>query len=1072
MASFFINRPIVAIVIAIVTVIIGLVSILDLPIAQFPNIVPPEIQVKSTYTGADALTVEQSVATPIEQQMSGVDNMNYMYSINANNGQSTLTVNFDITTDPNVDQILAQMRQSQAASQLPTQVTDYGVTVQKSTSAPLMLFALFSPNGTYDNIFLANYANINLNDALTRVRGIASITVFGAGQYAMRIWVNPDVLARRNITVPEIIQAVQKQNTVNPAGQIGAQPVPPGQEFTYAVRAQGRLVTEAEFGNIIIRADPDGSLVRVKDVARVELGAQTYNMIGRFKGKPAAILALYQIPDSNALDAANGAKKLMADLSKNFPPDMECDIALDTTLAVTAGMHEIEKTLVEALALVALVVFVFLQGWRGTLIPLIAVPVSLIGTFAFFPMFGFSINTLSLFGLVLAIGLVVDDAIVVVEAVEHHIEKGLAPKEAALKAMSEVSGPVMAIALILSAVFVPTIFIPGITGRLYQQFAVTIAISVLISAFNALTLSPALSAMLLKPKTEKNKDIVDRICGPFFRWFNRMFGAATNGYVNLCRFLIRKMVIAGFILLVAIGGIWWTNKQLAPGFINNEDQGYAYAVITLPPAASLQRTDAVCKQAEDLIGSVPGVQSCTTVVGFNLISAVQNTYSGFFFITLKPWDERYKGAHIKEENAKSIFKALNAKLATLPECEGFAFPPPPIPGIGTSGGATFVLQDRSGGSVDFLQQNMNAFIAAAKKRPEISRLQTTFNANVPQRFVDVDKDRTMKQGVELSSVYQTIQTFMGGTFINYFNRFGRQWQVYVQAEGAFRTEASNLGRFYVRNQAGDAVPMSSLTSVRDIFGPEYTQRFNLYRSAQINAFAAGDYSDSEVMTALEQVFHEQVAQGNLSKDMGFAYLGMSYQQQQAALGVPPAAIFALSLLFVFLILAALYESWSLPFSVLLSLPIAVVGAFLALMSRTLENNAYAQIGLIMLIGLAAKNAILIVEFSRAELEHGKPLMDAALEGARLRLRPILMTSFAFILGCVPLLIALGAGAVSRRILGTTVVGGMLAASVIGIFLIPAGFYFIESFSKRKDAPLPESPAELPPPVTPEPPPAE
>jgi len=1059
MASFFINRPIVAIVIAIVTVLLGLVSIMELPIAQFPNIVPPEIQVKSTYTGADALTVEQAVATPIEQQMSGVDNMNYMYSINANNGQSTLTVNFDVTTDPNVDQILAQMRESQASSQLPSQVTNYGVTVQKSTSAPLLLFALYSPNHTYDNIFLANYAYINLNDALTRVRGIASVTVFGAGQYAMRIWVNPDVLARRNITVSEIISAVQKQNTVNPAGQIGAEPVPPGQEFTYAVRAQGRLVTEADFGNIIIRANPDGSVVRVRDVARVELGAQTYNMIGRFKGKPAAILALYQIPDSNALDAANGAKKLMAELSKRFPPDMTYEVALDTTLAVTAGMHEIEKTLVEALLLVALVVFVFLQGWRGTLIPLVAVPVSLIGTFAFFPMFGFSINTLSLFGLVLAIGLVVDDAIVVVEAVEHHIEKGLAPKEAALKAMSEVSGPVIAIALILSAVFVPTIFIPGITGRLYQQFAVTIAISVLISAFNALTLSPALSALLLRPKTEENRDIVDIICGPFFRWFNRVFSAATNGYVSICRFLIRKMIISALVLLLAVVGIWWTNKQLAPGFINNEDQGFAYAVVTLPPAASLQRTDAVCKQVEDLVASVPGVQACTTVVGYNLISAVTNTYSGFFFITLKPWDKRYKLANVKTENAKAIFTGLNAKLRTLPECEGFAFPPPPIPGIGTSGGATFILQDRSGGTVDFLETNMKKFIEAAKKRPEIARLQTTFNAAVPQRFVNVDKDRTLKQGVELSNLYQTIQTFMGGAFINYFNRFGRQWQVYVQAEGAFRTKADNLGKFYVRNDQGDAVPLSTLTSVQDTFGPEYTQRFNLYRSAQINAYAEGDHSDAEVMKALEEVFHE-----TMPKEMGFAYVGMSYQQQQAALGVPAVAIFALSLLFVFLILAALYESWSLPFSVLLSLPIAVVGAFIALLSRTLENNAYAQIGLIMLIGLAAKNAILIVEFSRAELEHGRPLLDAALEGARLRLRPILMTSFAFILGCVPLLIALGAGMVSRRILGTTVVGGMLAASVIGIFLIPAGFYFIESFSQKKKA----AKAEAPPEATPEP----
>jgi len=697
MASFFINRPIVAIVIAIVTVIIGLVSMMELPIAQFPNIVPPEVQVKSTYVGADALTVEQSVATPIEQQMSGVDNMNYMYSVNANNGQSCLTVNFDVKTDPNTDQILAQMRSSQAASQLPSQVSDYGITVQKSTSAPLMLFALYSPNGSYDNIFLANYAYINLNDALTRVPGIASVTIFGAGQYAMRLWVNPDVLAKRNITVPEIIQAVQKQNNVNPAGQIGAEPVPKGQEFTYTVRAQGRLSTENDFGNIIIRANADGSVVRVKDVARVELGAQTYNMIGRFQGKPAAIIALYQLPGSNALLAASGARKLMANLSKRFPPDMKCDIALDTTLAVTAGMHDIEKTLIEALILVVLVVYIFLQGWRATLIPLIAVPVSLIGTFAFFPMFGFSINTLSLFGLVLAIGLVVDDAIIVVEAVEHHIEKGLSPKDAALKAMHEVSGPVIATSLILSAVFVPTIFIPGITGRLYQQFAVTIAISVLISTFNALTLSPALSALLLRPRVESRGPL-----GWFFRWFNRVFGSATTVYVNICSVLIRKMAIAAIILIVAVAGIWWSNNQLAPGFINQEDQGYAYAVVVLPPAASLQRTDEVCKKVEDLVGKVPGVASCTTVVGYNLISAVQNTYSGFFFITLKPWDERYAMTHIKAENARAIFANINQQLRTLPECAGFAFPPPPIPGIGTAGGVTFVLQDRTGKDVQFL----------------------------------------------------------------------------------------------------------------------------------------------------------------------------------------------------------------------------------------------------------------------------------------------------------------------------------------------------------------------------------
>jgi len=621
--------------------------------------------------------------------------------------------------------------------------------------------------------------------------------------------------------------------------------------------------------------------------------------------------------------------------------------------------------------------------------------------------------------------------------------------------MHEVSGPVVAIALILSAVFVPTIFIPGITGRLYQQFAVTIAISVLISAFNALTLSPALSALLLRPRKEGRGPIA-----MFFRWFNRVFGSVTNGYVGVCSFLIHKMSITAIIILVSVAGIWWINKQLAPGFINQEDQGYAYAIITLPPAASLQRTDEVCKKVEALVDGVPGVQSCTTIVGYNLISAVQNTYSGFFFITLKPWEERYDMDNVRTENAKAIFTNLNEQIRTLPECVGFAFPPPPIPGIGTAGGVTMVLQDRTGKDVQYLEDNMLKFIAAAQKRPEIAMIQSPFNAHIPQRFVDVDKDRVLKQGVELSSVYQTIQAFMGGSFVNYFNRFGRQWQVYVQAEGPFRTEGKQLAQFYVRNNKDEAVPLGTLTSVRDTMGPEFTQRFNLYRSAQLNAFAKPGYSDGQVMEAMEEVFRE-----TMPPEMGFAYMGMSFQEQQAAQGVPPAAIFALSLVFVFLILAALYESWSLPFSVLLSLPVAVVGAFLALWARALENNAYAQIGLIMLIGLAAKNAILIVEFSRAEHMTGKPLLEASLEGARLRLRPILMTSFAFILGCVPLLIALGAGMVSRRILGTTVVGGMLFSSVIAIFLIPVSFYAMETLLGEKKAesvepPKPEEPADI------------
>jgi HAE1 family hydrophobic/amphiphilic exporter-1 len=1048
MARFFVNRPIVAIVIAIIMTIAGIVAMLGLPIALFPNIAPPEVQVKAIYTGADAQTIEQSVATPIEQQMSGVDNMNYMQSVNANNGAMTLTVNFDIKTDPNTDQILAQMRSSQANSQLPQEVNAAGVTVQKSTSAPLMLISLYSPKGTYDSTFLANYAYINLNDQLTRVPGIASVTVFGAGQYAMRLWVKPDQLAKLNITIPEIVDAVKSQNTVNPAGQIGSEPVPPGQEFTYAVRASGRLQTEAEFGNIVVRANTDGSLVRVKDVARIELGAQTYNLKGRLNGKPAAVLALYQLPGSNAIAAATGVKKLMEEISSRFPADLDYVVSLDTTKAVTEGMKEIEHTLAEAIILVIIVVFLFLQGWRATLIPLLAVPVSLVATFALFPLLGFSINTLALFGLVLAIGLVVDDAIVVVEAVEHHIEHGLAPKEATLKAMEEVSGPVIGIALVLSAVFIPTAFIPGITGRLYQQFAVTIAVSVIFSAFNALTLSPALSALLLRPRKKGR--------GPlqlFFNGFNKVFGIATNGYVGVCGLLVRKSAVGLLLLAGFAAAAAWYGGKLPPAFLPEEDQGYLYVGIQLPNAASLQRTDAACKKIEEILNNTPGVAYTTTVAGFNLLSGVQNTYSGFFFVTLKDWSERKAPG----EQYAAIKASINRALSRIPEGIAFSFSPPAIPGVGASGGFTFLLQDRAGGDVGFLAQNLKIFMEAARKRPELAGLNTTFLPVVPQVFVNVDRDKVLKQGVDLSQVYRTLQTFMGGYFINYFNRFGRQWQVFVQAEGDYRTNAENLGQFYVRNSNGGTVPLSALTSIKSAAGPEFTMRVNLYRSAQINGGAAPGYSSAQAMKALEEVFAQ-----TMPREMGYGYLGMSYQEKKAQEGVSPAVIFGMSLLFVFLILAAMYESWSLPFSVLFSTPVAVFGAFLTLHLRHMENNVFAQIGLVMLIGLAAKNAILIVEFAKIEQEKGRPLAEAALEGAKLRLRPILMTSFAFILGCVPLWRASGSGAVSRQVMGSCVIGGMLAASFLAIFLIPVCFYVVERLGGAKQAP-----AAPPAPETPE-----
>jgi HAE1 family hydrophobic/amphiphilic exporter-1 len=1034
MARFFINRPIVAMVISILMVIVGLGAMVQLPIAQYPNIAPPEILLTATYPGADALTLEESVATPIEQQMSGVDNMLYMYSTSQTaGGQMQLRVNFDITTDPSYDQVLTNLRYTQAQSQLPQDVINQGVTVIKSVTSPLGMFVLYSPKGTYDPLFLSNYAYVNLNDPLTRVPGVGQVQIFGAGKYAIRLWVNPDTLGKLDITVSEIMRALQAQNTVNPAGQVGGEPAPKGQEFTYAVRAQGRLASVQEFENVVVRAKPDGSLVRVKDVARVELGAQTYTTQGRMNGRPGVLVLIYQLPGANAIQTMKAATNLMEEARARFPEDLAYVTALDTTLAVSEGIHEIVKTLFEAIVLVVIVVFIFLQGFRATLIPLLAVPVSLVGTFMVFPLLGFSVNTLSLFGLVLAIGLVVDDAIVVVEAVEHHIEEGMAPRDAAFKAMEEVSGPVVGVALVLSAVFIPTAFIPGITGRMYQQFAVTIAVSVIISAFNALTLSPALSALLLRPKREMRGPL-----GVFFRGFNRVFARATDGYVGACGHLIRKSVLSMVLLLAATVFAGLIGSRLPAGFVPDEDQGYLYLNVQLPLAASLQRTAAVNDRIDAVLKETPGVKYYTGVAGFSLLSFAFTTYNSFYFVTLEDWAERDKHGL----TADVIMRNLNMRLAGLPGAQAFAFSPPVIPGIGTSGGVTFMLEDRAGKDPAFLAENTAKFLAAARQRPEFALLFTTFLPSVPQLFAEVDRDKVLKQGIDLASVYQTLQAFMGSAFVNYFNQFGRVWQVYVQAEGDFRTRPDTVAQFYVRNASNQRVPLSSLVTMKPVYGPEFTVRFNEHRAAQINGILAPGVSSRQGMQALEEVFAQ-----TMPREMGFDYSGMSFQEQVAAQGVPPAAVFGFSLLVVFLLLAALYESWTLPVGVLLGTPIAVLGAVAALWLAHFELDVFSQIGLIMVVGLAAKNAILIVEFAKVEHERGASLVDAALAGARVRLRPILMTAFAFILGVVPLVLSTGAGANSRHILGTTVIGGMLAATVIAIFIIPVTFYVSERFRR-------------------------
>lgn len=1046
MSEFFIRRPIVAIVISIIIVIMGTFTLKSLSFEMYPFLAPPMIRVTANYVGASAVAVEQSVATPIEQEVNGVEGMIYMKSSNTSDGRMQLDVNFEVGTNQDTANVLTQNRVSAAQARLPQEVIAQGVTVKKQSPSILMIISVNSPKNTYDGQFLINYCSINLRDQLLRIPGIAQVDLFGGADYGMRIWLYPDKLAKFGLTPSDIISSIKEQNLQAPGGRVGMAPSPKDQAFTYTVSAPGRLVSPDEFSNIIIRESETGAQVRIKDIGRVELGSQDYNSFGRLNGQPAGSMAVYLLPGANQLKASEAIYETMHRAKGLFPPDMDYEIVYDTTPAVEASIHEIKKTFVEAIILVTLVVFIFLQNFRATFIPLLTVPVSLIGTFIFFPTLGFSVNTLSMFGLVLAIGIVVDDAIVVVEAVMHHIEHGMSPKEATQQAMKEVTAPVIGIALILSAVFIPVAFLGGLTGRMYQQFALTIAISVLLSAFNALSLSPALAAMLLKPAKPGG---ARGPLGKFFGLFNRAFDSTTKGYVGVARHLVRKSILTIIIVGVVVLGVGFFGKLLPAGFIPEEDQGLIGVNVQLPPAASLVRTGEVLAQVEDILKKTEGVDAFTTIGGFGVVTSTYQPNFGTIFARLKPWEER----QTPELKLKGIMGKLQAQVSKIPEAIIFPFNIPTISGFGASAGFNFLLQDRSGSmSVADLGDQARAFLAEARKRPELANLFTSFDPRYPQVKVALDREKARKLGVPVNDVFQAMSAVLGGTYVNDFNRFGRLYRVYVQADSDYRRKPENIGDIYVRSKStGTMIPLSTMMTVTTESGTEITTRFNLFRSVEISGVPGRGYTSGQSLAVLEDVFHK-----TMPKEMGFAFNQMSYQEKVAP---PSTPTFVLAIVFVFLLLAALYESWRLPWAVLLGSPLVALGAFFGVWMMGYDNNVYVQIGLIMLIGLAAKNAILIVEFAKAKHEEGMSLEDAALESARLRFRPILMTAFAFIMGVIPLMLASGSGSGAQNVMGTAVFWGMLIATFLGVFLIPGNYAFIEGLGrKKKEAkPVPQQP---------------